>query len=1054
MKLPIVVKRILQITGVVLVLLIGTAFAIPYFFKDKIVEKIKTEINKNLNAKVDFKEVDISVLRHFPRITVTLKNLDVSGVDKFDGVKLLNTEGLDLALDFWNVWNGGNPYEVNSIYLDKPLINIVVLRDSSANYDITKPTDEKTEPSNFKLTLDYYNINNGTLIYDDHTMDFLMSLRGVNHSGSGEMTAEVYDLDTKTTVDSTTMSYGSMTYLSDATANTETLLNVDMKNMKFTLKNTKAKVNALDLNLEGWTQLKDDDILMDFKFNAPGNNFKDFLSIVPAAYSKNFSDVKASGNFKFDGFVKGTYNGLTPQYPAFAVNSNIQNGSFQYPSLPMGCSEINTQINMSLATSNFDDFKLDVPNFHMKMGNNPLDAVLLLRTPISDPNVDLKAKGTLNLGDLPKVLPMDDIQNLSGIINADITVKTLMSYIDKKMYDKVNMKGALKVSSMNVQMKGYPSVFINDMAMNFTPNNVNVSNFTGKLGKSDLQASGVVDNILALFASQKTMTGSVNFASNFFDANEWIPATPAPSNEPNTGNKPVDNTGRPFDRFNFTINGKINRLVYDKYDVMNSAASGNFTPNRFIINNLQTKIGNSDISAKGTLVGIFDWLYDNKTLSGNLDVNSNYMDLNQFMTESPQANVAQNTATEPFVIPENLDITINSKMNRLIYTNMDLSNVTGKLIVQNQEVIIDDGQAGIFGGRTSIMGGYNTKNPEKPTFKLAFDLKNIDFQQSFNTLNTFQKLAPLGQFIKGKFNTSLSMDGALGKDLSPDFSTLSIDGFIQTLQGAIAGLKPLEEIANKLNISELKKLDLSDSKNWFEVKNGTVIVREFERKVKDINLKIAGSHSLTNEMNYSIKTRIPRKKLEANSVGAAVGTGFNVLVSEASKYGVNIKNSEFVNVQFNMTGNMLQPKVGMKILSGDGETSLEDAAKGVVNAAVDKAKDSVTTRANEELEKAKQKAKDVADKALDSATNVIKNKVDEAKEKAVEKAKTEAGKALEKELGDKVGDKVGKEIDKQLEKTGGEKVKKETDKVKEKLDKWDPFGKKKKTEAPKDTTGK
>ena len=150
---------------------------------------------------------------------------------------------------------------------------------------------------------------------------------------------------------------------------------------------------------------------------------------------------------------------------------------------------------------------------------------------------------------------------------------------------------------------------------------------------------------------------------------------------------------------------------------------------------------------------------------------------------------------------------------------------------------------------------------------------------------------------------------------------------------------------------------------------------------------------------------------------------------------------------------MLQPKVAMKLMGGDGEATLEDAAKGIVNSAVEKAKDTLTNRANEELDKAKQKAKEVADRALDSATNVVKAKVDEAKAKAIEQAKTEAGKVLDKEVGGKVGDKVGKEIDKQLEKTGGEKVKKEADKVKEKLDKWDPFGKKKKPEVPKDTTG-
>ena len=1055
MALPKIVKRILQTTGVLLVLLVGAAAAIPYFFKDKIVAKVKEAVNKDLNAKVDFKDVDISLFRHFPKISMKLIDLDVTGVGDFEGVKLIHTEGLDLALNFWNVYNGGDPYEINGIYVEKPFVNVMVLSDGSANYLITKPK-AKAEPSNFKLSLDKYTINDGHFTYDDRLLNFFMDMKGINHEGSGEMTADVYDLDTDTQADSLSVTYGGITYLSNARANLKSVINADMKNMKFTLKGADAKVNDMALKGDGSFQMQGKNKIIDFKFNAPSNNFKDFLSIIPAAYSANFSDVKASGTFKFDGFVKGIYNAATPQYPAFEVNTLVQNAAFQYPKLPMGGSDINTQISVALPSSNFDDLKIDVPTFKMKLGNNPFDAVFHLRTPVSDPNVDLRAKGTLNLGELPKIVPMESVQNLSGVINADVSIRTLLSYIEKKLYDKVDMKGALKVNNMNVVAKGYPAVFINDMAMNFTPNMVNVDDFNAKLGKSDLKAKGTIDNILAFFSASKTMTGTVNFESNLFDANEWLKPTPSVSNTSNVGKAVADKTERPFDRFNFTVGGKINQLKYANYDIQNSVASGNFTPNKFIINNFQTKIGNSDVAGKGTLNGVFDWLFDNKTLGGTLDMTSNLMDLNQFMTDKPApvANGGTNVATEPIQVPKNVDVVVNCKMNRVLYTNMDLNNVKGQLAVQNQEVKIKNGEAGIFGGKTSIDGGYNTKNPTKPAFQLDFDLKDIDFQQSFATLNTFQKLAPMAQYIKGKFNTSFEMNGALGKDMMPDLNSLSISGFMQTIKSTIAGLKPLEDVANKLNISELKNMDLNDTKNWFEIANGVVTVKEFDKKLKDINLKIGGTHSLTNEMNYSIKARVPRKKLEANAVGAAVGSGLNVLLSEAAKYGVNIKNSEFVNVAFNITGSMLSPKVSMKLLGGDGETSVADAAKGAATAIINKAKDSVTNRANEELDKYKSKAKEAADRALDSATRVAQAKVDEAKQRAIDEAKKKASEVLDKQIGDKAGKRVGDEIDKQLEKTGGgAAVKKEADKLKDQLNKWDPFGKKKKAEVPKDSTG-
>ena len=1044
MALPNVLKRTLKIGGIALVTLIASAVAIPFFFKDKIMVKVKETINKDLNAKVDFKDVDISAFRHFPKISIALKGLDVEGVGDFEGVKLLHTEGLDLALNFWSVWNGGNPYEVNSIHLDRPSINVISLADGTANYSITKPKPP-SEPTAFKLSLEEYTIGNGSITYDDRGLNFYTAMKGINHTGSGEMTADVYDLDTKTVIDSLSMSYGGIKYLSNAKTDLKLVVNADMKNRRFTLKETDAKINELKMNLAGWTQLKGDDILMDMTFKAPSNNFKDFLSIIPAAYTKNYADVSASGTFNFDGFVKGKYNSTNtpPQYPAFKINLAVQNAAFQYPKLPLGASELNTQLSVALPTSNFNDLAFDMTSFHAKLGANPIDAVFHLRTPVSDPNVDLTARGTLNLADIPKLVPIDGIQNLSGVINMDIVLKTLMSYIDKKQYEKVNMKGNLAVNNMNVKMANKPAVFINNLAMKFTPNYVGVDNFNAKLGKSDVQASGTIDNILAFFSTNKTMTGNVNFNSNLLDANEWMTPTPTAK----TGNvapsvSETHKAEKPFDRFDFKVKGAIGKLVYEKYDIQGMAASGHFTPNRFELDNFKTQIGNSDIAGNGTLTGVFDWLFDDKMLGGTVNLTSNLMDMNQFMTETPKPvstdKTVVNTPTEPFQIPKNMDVTVNAKMGRVLYTNMDMKNVSGQLAVKNQAVTFDNVSANTLGGQVNLKGGYDTKDVAKPIFKMAMDIKSMDFQQSFNTFNTFQKFAPIGQYLKGKFNTTLNLEGELGKDMSPNLNTLNLSGFLQTLTGILSGIKPLEEIGKKLNISELQNLDIKETKNWIEIKNGIFSLREFEKFVsKDISLKMAGTHSLTNEMTYTVKARVPRKRLESNAAGQAAGAALGSLISEAAKYGVNIKNSEFVNVQFTITGSALAPKVAMKVLSGDGETTVKDAATAAVNAAVEKAKDSVITKANEKLDEAKAKAKQAADRALDSINRVATAKVNEAKDKAIEEAKKRAG--------DELGKKAGSAADSLLKKAGAnEKVKNEADKLKDKLDKWDPFGKKKK----------
>ena len=66
-------KKALKITGVTLVTFIALAFLIPVVFKKQVQAFVKREINKNLNATIDFSDVKLSLFRHFPKATITIK---------------------------------------------------------------------------------------------------------------------------------------------------------------------------------------------------------------------------------------------------------------------------------------------------------------------------------------------------------------------------------------------------------------------------------------------------------------------------------------------------------------------------------------------------------------------------------------------------------------------------------------------------------------------------------------------------------------------------------------------------------------------------------------------------------------------------------------------------------------------------------------------------------------------------------------------------------------------------------------------------------------------
>jgi vacuolar-type H+-ATPase subunit H len=978
-----------------IVLLVGAGFAVPYFFKDKIMAAIKTEANKNLNAKMDFKDVNFSVWRSFPNISVGLEQFSIEGIERFKGIKLIQTERFDVALDIMSAIRGDKPMKINSIWLDKPSVYVRVLSDGTANYNITKPDStkkaaDKGKPSEFALQLSRYGITDGILIYDDEKRGAYVDIKGLNHSGSGDFTANNYDLATETDMRELTTSYGAVTYLTKAKIDANLTIGVDNKNSKYTFKNDVLKVNDLELDFGGWLSMLHD-IDMDFNFKTKSADFKSLFSLVPSAYTADYKDVQASGKAAFDGWVKGKYNDNS--YPALSLNIKAENAKFKYPKLPMGMDDINTEVHIKSPNKDFDNLAIDVPKLHFRLGANPFDATFFLKTPMSDPDIKSTAKGTINLADFSKAFPVEGLNG--GIVKADVRCNTRLSSVTNAQYEKVDMAGDATVTGLTYKSKDYPKIYIQTLSAIFSPSNVTIPNFVGILGKSDVMASGLLDNPLAYYSGVKTVKGKLTMRSNSFDANEWMGKDDKKA-EPNRtvqSTPAAATTEKPFDRFDFEFDGDMKKFAYGKYNVRNLLAKGHVTPQLFKCDNFEMLLGNSDMKMNGEISNIFGYLYGKDVLKGNLNFNSTFFDLNQFMgegdkapTEKPQNVPVDTSKLEPIEIPANIDMVVNATIGTLPYDTYILKNCKGQVILRDQKATLSNFYTQLFGGTCLVSGTYDSKVKDKrPKFNFNYKLDKMDFQQVVKNVASAKKFAPIMQYIDGSFSTSMKMDGTLKPDLMPDFNSLSGLGDLITMNAAFRDFKPLDEVATKLNMPELKGAKVINTKNWFELNNGRMIVKPFDYKIKDILVNISGSHGLASDMDYMLKFKVPRAVLERAGVQGTVNKGFDLLNQQAGKLGMNIKQAEFIFFNVKMGGTMLKPTTKIEFVNAEGKSvakAVEDKVKETVKETIDNTKKQAEDLAKQQAEKAKTEAKRIADEAAQkaraaaekAARDAIKNK--------------------------------------------------------------------------------
>ena len=99
-------KSILKIVGVILLLVLAVLIAAPFFLEAKIGDIIKSNVNKNVNATLDFSEANLSLIRSFPNAEVNFKDVVLINKAPFEGDTLFKAYNLGLTMGIMQLFKG------------------------------------------------------------------------------------------------------------------------------------------------------------------------------------------------------------------------------------------------------------------------------------------------------------------------------------------------------------------------------------------------------------------------------------------------------------------------------------------------------------------------------------------------------------------------------------------------------------------------------------------------------------------------------------------------------------------------------------------------------------------------------------------------------------------------------------------------------------------------------------------------------------------------------------------------------------------------------------
>lgn len=807
-------KKTGLIAAAVLATVLLAMLTLPLIFKGSIVEKIKLMANESLAAKLDFREVDISLFRGFPKLDIRIKELTITGINDFEGKTLLKVETLSTSVSLFSVWSSDG-LNISRILVNNPEVSFIVNADGKANWDITKSSDQHPSgptESPVKIELSSIELVNAALSYKDDQSKMLAGFKKGDFLLSGSLEGSDSKLNFKGKADSISLNYDGSQLVSGIVVSGEGELQANFDQMSFKFLNNRFLVNKLPLELQGSFVMKEKSDLYDLAFESKGSSLDDLVGFLPQEQQNKLKSTEKSGELSFTGSVKGEYSEVS--YPAILASLKLANGRIKYPSLPGEISKMAIVARLSKPEGTMDSLKISVEKFEAYFAGHPVIGNITVTTPVSNPFLAGDLVGEIDFSTLKNTIPVDSME-LGGMISGNIHFNGPVSAIEKSEYDRFRTNGNLSLSNFSYRSPAFPET----------------------LG---IQSAGFV-----------------------------------------------------------------------------------FNSREVAISSLKGKLGMSDFTVDGSFSDYWAYLLKNGTIHGNVRVKSSQLDVTQLMTGGTQSGDSV-SHSDPYVIPAGIDMTIQADVDRMLYNRMEIRGTTGKLIVRDQKLNLDQLSMNLLKGKMVLSGEYAAKEKMPASFNFKIDMKDFDLPAAYQTVGMVRHFLPFAANSKGTFFTGLTLNGTLGRDYAPNFADLNGNGMVSLKNLELVGNSMFAEISNYFRKDLFTNVKVSDFASSISITKGALSIAPFTTRIANQEVTVSGNQSLALDLNYKLRFNVNKSDLSPDVTGLI---GFVPGTENISKLPVTI----------NLGGKIAKPDVKVdlteakelvaKEFNKKAKSTLQDAAK-------------------------------------------------------------------------------------------------------------------------------
>lgn len=294
-------------------------------------------------------------------------------------------------------------------------------------------------------------------------------------------------------------------------------------------------------------------------------------------------------------------------------------------------------------------------------------------------------------------------------------------------------------------------------------------------------------------------------------------------------------------------------IGFQNKNMLFEQVNGNLSvSNSIVAKNLEFMYGGQRIKVNGEFRNLPEWLSGRPVqMTSSGDVSFSRLKPELFIKNTLPGTPAKNKTS--FMLPHNLILDFNFKIDSLTYKSFSSSKITGNLNYKAGLITFKSLNMKSLDGMISG-NGFIVQNVNKSFIaKGSFDVNKIDVNKAFTTFHNFGQDFIKAENLSGTLSGSLSVLLPMDSMLKTQIKTITAEGKYVVVKGALINFDPVKQLSSYIELSELENISFEQMENDFFIRNNFLYIPQMDVKSSAVNLSVNGKHSFDNDYEYHVK---------------------------------------------------------------------------------------------------------------------------------------------------------------------------------------------------------